>query len=236
MASGGATGGRRLTPLTDGERVERQKRAAARAAAEMVDDGMRLGLGTGSTVAHLLPAIAERGLSGPGLRRILAGDRSGRPAPSRSPLLEPGRARRARPRDRRRRPGRPRRLARQGRRRGTHAGEDRCRGRETLRRHRLGGEAGQRARRPRAARAAALRRPAHACSARACAYARRAEPRRRPDRRLPRPGRRSSRALDEAERHPGPDRARPVRAGDGQHDRDRLRGRDRAPPGRKQVP
>jgi ribose 5-phosphate isomerase A len=42
--------------------VEALKRAAARAAAELVQDGMRVGLGTGTTVAHLLPAIAERGL------------------------------------------------------------------------------------------------------------------------------------------------------------------------------
>jgi ribose 5-phosphate isomerase A len=40
------------------------KRAAAEAAAALVQDGMRLGLGTGSTVAHLLPALAARGLSG----------------------------------------------------------------------------------------------------------------------------------------------------------------------------
>ena len=40
-----------------------EKRAAARAASELVESGMRLGLGTGSTVAELLPAIAERGLS-----------------------------------------------------------------------------------------------------------------------------------------------------------------------------
>jgi ribose 5-phosphate isomerase A len=33
--------------------------AAARAAAELVDDGMRVGLGTGSTVAHLLRALAR---------------------------------------------------------------------------------------------------------------------------------------------------------------------------------
>jgi ribose 5-phosphate isomerase A len=44
------------------ERIEAEKRAAARAAAELVADGMRVGLGTGSTVAHLLPALAERGL------------------------------------------------------------------------------------------------------------------------------------------------------------------------------
>jgi ribose 5-phosphate isomerase A len=43
--------------------VEALKKAAAVAAAEEIEDGMRLGLGTGSTVAHLLPAIAARGLS-----------------------------------------------------------------------------------------------------------------------------------------------------------------------------
>jgi ribose 5-phosphate isomerase A len=41
-----------------------EKRLAAEAAAELVGDGMSVGLGTGSTVAHLLPAIAARGLSG----------------------------------------------------------------------------------------------------------------------------------------------------------------------------
>ncbi|HVQ59285.1 MAG TPA: ribose-5-phosphate isomerase RpiA [Solirubrobacterales bacterium] len=40
-----------------------EKRLAAEAAAELVEDGMTVGLGTGSTVAHLLPAIAARGLS-----------------------------------------------------------------------------------------------------------------------------------------------------------------------------
>lgn len=44
--------------------VERHKRAAAEAAAALVNDGMRVGLGTGSTVAHLLPALAARALSG----------------------------------------------------------------------------------------------------------------------------------------------------------------------------
>ncbi len=39
-----------------------EKRIAAEAAAELVEDGMTVGLGTGSTVAHLLPAIARRGL------------------------------------------------------------------------------------------------------------------------------------------------------------------------------
>jgi ribose 5-phosphate isomerase A len=41
----------------------REKQLAAEAAAEFVEDGMRVGLGTGSTVAFLLPALARRGLS-----------------------------------------------------------------------------------------------------------------------------------------------------------------------------
>jgi ribose 5-phosphate isomerase A len=40
-----------------------EKRVAAEAAAALVEDGMRVGLGTGSTVAFLLPALAARGLS-----------------------------------------------------------------------------------------------------------------------------------------------------------------------------
>jgi ribose 5-phosphate isomerase A len=46
-----------VTPELDAE-----KKAAAEAAAQLVENGMRVGLGTGSTVAHLLPALAERGL------------------------------------------------------------------------------------------------------------------------------------------------------------------------------
>jgi ribose 5-phosphate isomerase A len=41
-----------------------EKRLAAEAAAELVEDGMTVGLGTGSTVAHLLPALAARKLTG----------------------------------------------------------------------------------------------------------------------------------------------------------------------------
>jgi ribose 5-phosphate isomerase A len=41
---------------------EDEKRAAAQAAALLVEEGMRLGLGTGSTVAHFLPALARRDL------------------------------------------------------------------------------------------------------------------------------------------------------------------------------
>jgi ribose 5-phosphate isomerase A len=42
--------------------VEEEKRLAAEAAAALVQDGARVGLGTGSTVAYLLPALAARRL------------------------------------------------------------------------------------------------------------------------------------------------------------------------------
>ncbi len=42
---------------------EAEKQAAARAAAELVRDGDIVGLGSGSTVAHLFPALAARGLA-----------------------------------------------------------------------------------------------------------------------------------------------------------------------------
>jgi ribose 5-phosphate isomerase A len=41
---------------------EDEKRAAAKAAAQLVEEGMRVGLGTGSTVGHFLPALARREL------------------------------------------------------------------------------------------------------------------------------------------------------------------------------
>ena len=41
---------------------EDQKRAAAQAAAELVSEGSRVGLGSGSTVAHFLAALARRKL------------------------------------------------------------------------------------------------------------------------------------------------------------------------------
>jgi ribose 5-phosphate isomerase A len=41
-----------------------EKRLAAEAAAELVESGMAVGLGTGSTVAHLLPALAARKVGG----------------------------------------------------------------------------------------------------------------------------------------------------------------------------
>jgi ribose 5-phosphate isomerase A len=42
---------------------EGEKQIAAEAAAELVEDGMRVGLGTGSTVRPMLPALAARGLT-----------------------------------------------------------------------------------------------------------------------------------------------------------------------------
>ncbi|HEY2937931.1 MAG TPA: ribose 5-phosphate isomerase A, partial [Gaiellaceae bacterium] len=43
--------------------AQREKQLAAEAAAALVEDGMSVGLGTGTTVALLLPALAARGLS-----------------------------------------------------------------------------------------------------------------------------------------------------------------------------
>jgi len=43
---------------------DEQMRAAAEAAAQLIEPGMRVGLGTGRTVARLLPALAERHLEG----------------------------------------------------------------------------------------------------------------------------------------------------------------------------
>jgi ribose 5-phosphate isomerase A len=51
--------------VTSGARaadVEADKRLAARYAAGLVEDGMRVGIGSGTTVAALIPALAERAL------------------------------------------------------------------------------------------------------------------------------------------------------------------------------
>jgi ribose 5-phosphate isomerase A len=42
--------------------TETEKRLAAESAATLVEDGMTVGLGTGTTVSYLLPALARRGL------------------------------------------------------------------------------------------------------------------------------------------------------------------------------
>jgi ribose 5-phosphate isomerase A len=64
MASSRATGRQQPSVLSDGSTIDRYKRAAAVAAADLVLDGMRVGLGTGTTVAHLLSALGERNLKG----------------------------------------------------------------------------------------------------------------------------------------------------------------------------
>ena len=66
---------------------EALKRAAAVAAAEEVEDGMALGLGTGSTVAHLLPAIAARGVRG--LRCVATSEATERQAAALGIVVEP---------------------------------------------------------------------------------------------------------------------------------------------------
>jgi ribose 5-phosphate isomerase A len=57
---------------------EQEKRLAAEAAAGLVEDGMLLGLGTGSTVAYFLPAVAERGVSVRCVATSLATERAAR--------------------------------------------------------------------------------------------------------------------------------------------------------------
>ena len=57
--------------------VDREKRLVAEAAAELVEDGMTVGLGTGSTVAFLLPALAARHVS---LRCVATSPRTERDA------------------------------------------------------------------------------------------------------------------------------------------------------------
>ncbi|HEY2572251.1 MAG TPA: hypothetical protein VGI27_12295, partial [Solirubrobacteraceae bacterium] len=60
MASARATGQEQQASLSDAETIARHKREAARSAAGLVQDAMRVGLGTGSTVAYLLEALGER--------------------------------------------------------------------------------------------------------------------------------------------------------------------------------
>jgi ribose 5-phosphate isomerase A len=64
VAPSGETARQQRSRLSSDPTSTAQKRAAARAAAALIEDGMRVGLGTGSTVAQLLPAIAERRCSG----------------------------------------------------------------------------------------------------------------------------------------------------------------------------
>jgi ribose 5-phosphate isomerase A len=66
--------------------IEGEKQLAAEAAAALVEDGMRVGLGTGSTVAFLLTALAARGLD---LRCVATSDRTEHAARALGLAVEP---------------------------------------------------------------------------------------------------------------------------------------------------
>jgi ribose 5-phosphate isomerase A len=66
--------------------MDQEKRAAAEAAALLVEDGMRVGLGTGTTVGYLLPALAGRGLS---VRCVATSDRTASAAAELGLAVEP---------------------------------------------------------------------------------------------------------------------------------------------------
>ena len=113
---------------------DHEKRIAAEAAAALVEDGMRVGLGTGSTVAHLLPALARpRASSCAVSRRPRRPSRRARelglrvePFTGADALAELDIA------HRRRRPGRAVGLGGEGRRSGAHAEKARCGGRTSV--------------------------------------------------------------------------------------------------------
>jgi ribose 5-phosphate isomerase A len=66
--------------------IEDEKRAAAEQAAGLVEDGMKVGLGTGTTVAYLLPVLAARRLN---LRCVATSPRTERAARELGFSLEP---------------------------------------------------------------------------------------------------------------------------------------------------
>jgi ribose 5-phosphate isomerase A len=66
--------------------TEHEKLVAAEAAALLVEDGMRVGLGTGTTVRYLLPALARRGLS---LRCVATSERTAKHAGELGLAVEP---------------------------------------------------------------------------------------------------------------------------------------------------
>jgi len=65
---------------------EREKRLAAEAAAALVKDGMRVGLGTGTTVSYLLPALAVRNLA---IRCVATSERTASAAAGLGLAVEP---------------------------------------------------------------------------------------------------------------------------------------------------
>ena len=142
--------------------MDAEKRAAAEAAAELVEDGMTVGLGTGSTVAFLLPALAARGLS---LRCVATSQQTEDSARALGLTVEPfdrldrldiavdGADQIA-----------PDRWIVKGGGGGAHTGEDRRRRRGALRRDRVTGQARGRDPAARPARALALRAGRRRCA------------------------------------------------------------------------
>ena len=142
---------------------EREKQLAAEAAAALVEPGMTVGLGTGSTVGFLLPALARRALA---VRCVASSVTTEHAARALGLHVEPfDRARPPRPRDRRRRSDRARRLAGEGRRRRAHPREDPGGRGRSLRGHRRREQARAGAARPRPAGAARVRPPGDAAPA-----------------------------------------------------------------------
>ena len=149
-----------------------EKQAAARAAADLVRDGMRVGLGTGTTVAELIPALAERHRS---ITCVATSPATEELARAHGlvvvPFVELDRldltidgADQVDPQS----------LARQGRRRCPHPRAHRGGGRRPFRRHRLVGQAGAAVAPACPARALGLRAVLDAAHARAHRRARRA--------------------------------------------------------------
>ena len=208
---------------------DREKQLAAEAAAELVADGMRVGLGTGSTVAYLLPALARRGLSLRCVATSLATEEAARGLGlAVESFSGAGCARTARRRDRRGRPGRAVGVGREGRRRRPHAREGGCRRCRAVRGHRLVGQARRAVGAAGAARAPRVRPRGDARAHRLRRAPRRAEePRRRRHRRLHGAGRRSGGACGATVRDDRRRRARalPARPRLGRHHRSRRRGR-----------
>jgi ribose 5-phosphate isomerase A len=66
--------------------IEQEKRAAAEAAALLVEDGMTVGLGTGTTASYLLPALARRRLA---IRCVATSDRTASAAAKLGLAVEP---------------------------------------------------------------------------------------------------------------------------------------------------
>src|ERR1700742_1564010 len=67
--------------------VEDRKRIVAEASAELVEPGMWVGLGTGSTVAYLLPALARRAV--PRVRYVATSERRAAAAGALGIAVEP---------------------------------------------------------------------------------------------------------------------------------------------------